>query len=1086
MPGGRMAVERRSHPLSAMTRDLLSVLIVLLPAAYAAWSGRRLLRRLEEPLFTELHFARAQRLLKVLLICFVAGSLISADRVTLKMALAVLALAVAEHGYRKQVFRETWNVIGYLGHNLRVIGLLGAWLLVAFAPTLILWSGDLAVPAAIAIGALVLAISLLYAPWVRWLLGAVSLADPDLETRFEEILARASCRRPAIWSAGPAGGFWMNALAVPSLTRPAVVLSRDLLACLGPRETTAIFAHEVAHLEKHLRGWQLIAGHLVLWALATVALAGPFLLGPSTVGAAYFAGFWPLVVVLKLALQAARSQRREFESDLRAYELCGDAPALIDALTKLHVLSRMPRRWAAGSETRMTHPSLAQRLRAIRNAAAMEAPGSPRRGANATQMAELAVVAAGDSERAAVLAADRVHWLAGLPADVELDAVKLRESAPDRRSIRYSDLADLRLIATGSRRQRLVATDRQGQTLELPVRASDVPAVQAALERVEHELPGTAPGMSQLGVDRSTRSVWVRLEALLLVILGVLPPSSGTLSLASFLVLLRPATPTLAAAGGVAVGAALLGFWGVAFGRPVGGWLDVSVDRTTVLFGGVIFLLAGAYFLALTARRVRARLAEPRWLAWGVPALLGFAAALSAAGGLLRLAYPMPAPRIHLWAQEGPAAILWLVGLAATFLTVRRPVARFTAAASLVAVAVLLALGSSWFGDRAGRDPLSGPMPALAEEQPELLKVRELELPENPMKLALSPSGRLAFSTDYPQLDPRIGRHDGFEVELEDGSFVTVDRATVVEFIDDERVVALVPDDGRTLLRILRLGAEPAVESEIDLPALETARLTLNRGGARWEVVGTVGDRSEILRFAGDLAGAWEEIHRVPLPAADDASVYLSYLNSAGHLLAVDRSYGFPGPLRGTPGLLLATLAGSSSTRISTYDATGPQRIAESSRMLSCFEPISGQVEFLCASLGEDEARLWWIDVERERLRPGGSVPDLHQLGNVANDGRLLLASYSSPVMFLDPSAGKTWRLGRQVLAEPAVAAQLGPAGEPADGSDEETPGALLSRYGAPAVALRSGLMAVAVHGRNGATALVYRQPDSEPSEVRD
>ncbi len=1056
-----------------MTRNLLSILIVVLPAAWAAWSGRRLLRRLEDPLFPELHFQRSRRFLAVYLVCFIAGAVVSAARLELKAALAIFALAVAEHGYRKRVFRETWSVFGYLGHFLRMFALFGAWFLVGLAPILIVRTVDLAVPVAVGVALLVAAYCLLYAPWVRWVLAAVPLVDPDLETRFEEILARASCRRPAIWGAGPAGGFWLNAFAVPSPFRPAVVLSRDLLTCLGPREVTAIFAHEVAHLEKHLRGWRLLAGYLVLWGFTAVALAVPFVLGPSSLAALYFSAFWPLAVVIKLAVQAARNQRWEFESDLQAYELCGDAPALIDALTKLHVLSRMPRRWAAADAARMTHPSLAQRLRAIRDAAALEAP-SP----NATQMAELAVFAAGGAGRAVVLAADRVYWLAGLPAGAELDAVALRESAPDRRSILYSNLADLRLAATGSASQRLVATDRQGQTLELPVRAVDVPAVQAALERVEGALPGTAPGMSQFAADRSTRSPWVRLLALLLVFFGIVPPSSGTLSLASFLVLLRPSRATLAAAGGIGAGAALLAFWNVAARRPA------AVNDATVLFAAVIFLLIGAWFLALAARRVRARLAEPRWLAWGVPAILAAGAGLSVAAGLLRLAYPMPAPQIHLWARGWPTAILWLVGLAATLLAVRRPAARAGAGASLVAVAALLALGSSRFGDLAGRDPLSGSMPALAVEEPELEKVRELTLPVKPQMLALSPSGRLAFSTDYPQLDPELDRLDGFQVELDGGGFVAVERATAMAFVDDERVLALVAEDSRTLLRVLRLATEPVVESEIGLPFLEGTRLTLDPAGERWEVVGTVDGASEIVRFAGDLEGAWEETARVVLPAADHAAVYLSYLSSAGRLLVIDRRYGLSGPLSGTPGLLLASLAGSPSTRITTRDDAGPRLIAESSMALSCFEPAFDQAEFLCASLEDEDARLWWIDVEHGSLRPGGWVPDFQQFGGVAAEGRLLLASYNGPLMLVDPVA-RVWRLGRQVLAEPSVAAALGPAATPpADSSEEEAPGARLSRFGVPAVALRSGLMAVAIHGRDEATVLVYRQPEVGPGEA--
>ncbi len=1064
-----------------MISNLLSVLIVLLPAAYAAWSGRRLLRRPDDPLFAELHFARAQRLMTLLLICYVAGSLVSSERITLKLLLAALTLAVAQHAYRKQVFRETWSVIGYIGHFLRLLGLYGVWLLVGVAPSCIIWAGSLALPVAIALGATVLAMSQLNAQMVRWLLAATPISDPDLEARFDEILARASCRRPAVLAGGPEGGFWMNGLAVPSPYRPAVVLSRDLLACLGPREVTAIFAHEVAHLEKHLRGWPLAAGNLILGLFTTVALVAPFMLGLSTGGAFYFVAFWPFAVIIRIALQAVRNQRWEHESDLRAFELSGDAPALIDALTKLHVLSQMPRRWAARSEATATHPSLAQRLRAIRDAAGMAAP-SPGGGADAAP--ELAVVAADGSDRAAVLAADRAYWLAGVTPGTDsaaLDATELRRSAPDCRSILYCDLADLRLVAGGSRKQRLVATDRRGQTLQLPVRPADVPAVLATLERVEQALPGTAPGISQFGADSSTRSIWVRLLALLLVLAGALPPSSGTLSLAAFLVFLRPAAGTLAAAGSIAVVAGLHGVWDFAASPPS----DAANEDGTTLLAGIIFLLTGCYLAVLALRRFRAWVEEPRWVRWGAPAVLIGAVALSLAEGLLRLVFPLPGSQVHAWARQGPAAILWLVGLAAIFFTTRRLVARLAAVGSLAVAAGLLVIGSSWFGERVDHDPLAGPAPPLAIGQLSLQKVREVRLPENPWRLALSPSGRIAYSTDYEGYDPGFGEHDGFQVELAGGGFVAVGETSDLEFVDDERVVALMPEDERTVLRILRLAAEPVTELDIVLPALEDHQLRLDPAGERWQVTGVAddgaaGESREMVRLEGDVGGVWEQTHRVALPAAGDHSAVASYLDAGGRLLTVDSEFGLRGPLEGSrAGMLLAMISGTMSTRIITHSASGRRRVAESTRMLHCFEPAFGAAGFLCAALGEEAAELWAIDAERGGFEPIGWVPDLPYIHDVANDGRVLASG--DALVFVDPAVPKLWRIDSQLLAEPAVAETLSLAGDEPDweSDEEEDWDPPLSRFGPPAVALRSGLMAVAIHGGEGAVVMVYRQPNA-------
>lgn len=370
--------------------------------------------------------------------------------------------------------------------------------------------------------------------------------------------------------------------------------------------------------------------------------------------------------------------------------------------------------------------------------------------------------------------------------------------------------------------------------------------------------------------------------------------------------------------------------------------------------------------------------------------------------------------------------------------------------------------------------------------EPTLEKVRELRLPETARKLALSPSGRLAFSADYPAYDlGSRGRRNGFEVELADGGFVSVAGAAAVEFVDDERLVALVEEEGGAVLRLLRLAAEPLAEMEVPLPALAEPRLRLESGGERWEVIGKVGDGREMLRLEGDLAGSWEEAHRLALPQeGDGAAVVLSYLNSAGRLLTVEQTYALGGALDGSyPGLLLAMLSGTSSTtRIATRDAAGSGLIAETSRMLTCFEPAFAQSPFLCATLGEVDAQLWWIDAERRRLEPIGSLPELQTFGPAAAAAgrRVLLASYGGPLVLVDPPAGRAWRIDRQILAEPAVVEVLRPPGGEMEGWHDagEDPAALLSRFGAPTVALGSGLLAVAIPAQEGSPVVVYRQPD--------
>ena len=102
-------------------------------------------------------------------------------------------------------------------------------------------------------------------------------------------------------------------------------------------------------------------------------------------------------------MSLARQQAHEAESDRRAVELCGDGLALARALTKLHALARLPRRWPLEMERTASHPSLARRIQAIEAAAGIPSPplASP-------------VVAAGRVPgRFVVLGAERIEWLEG-------------------------------------------------------------------------------------------------------------------------------------------------------------------------------------------------------------------------------------------------------------------------------------------------------------------------------------------------------------------------------------------------------------------------------------------------------------------------------------------------------------------------------------------------------------------------------------------------------------------------------------------------------------------------------------------------
>jgi len=150
--------------------------------------------------------------------------------------------------------------------------------------------------------------------------------------------------------------------------------------------------------------------------------------------AGVFAAMW---------LRARRMQAHETDADLRAIELCGDPESLIRGLIRIYEINHIPRRWSSMTEERATHPSLARRIRTIRDrmAATHTAP----------EPIERLVVASSERGRYAVLDQQRVAfaWIDESSRRSEIDTClcvvhyQQRRSRPRfarrlRRSIRTS------------------------------------------------------------------------------------------------------------------------------------------------------------------------------------------------------------------------------------------------------------------------------------------------------------------------------------------------------------------------------------------------------------------------------------------------------------------------------------------------------------------------------------------------------------------------------------------------------------------------------------------------------------------------
>jgi hypothetical protein len=219
------------------------------------------------------------------------------------------------------------------------------------------------------------------------------------------------------------GGVIANAIALPSVTRPAVLFTDTVLERLTQDEAAAICAHELAHLEYYnptrvrrlnLETSGLIVGAVVFALLPRTGLTDSLL---SSV-------VWSCVLLVALVWRVRDRQRLETESDVRAVALTGDPEALVRGLSKLYACARIPRRFDSQQEQQATHPSLARRIRAIRVAGGVPPPSL----STGTSFLGL------DSRTQVVFGDERVEW---------------REGEAAVHALSYGHLAELRLHARG-------------------------------------------------------------------------------------------------------------------------------------------------------------------------------------------------------------------------------------------------------------------------------------------------------------------------------------------------------------------------------------------------------------------------------------------------------------------------------------------------------------------------------------------------------------------------------------------------------------------------------------------------------------
>jgi Zn-dependent protease with chaperone function len=806
------------------------VVSALVPFVCAFWSSRGLLARLDDPLLPDRLLAHSRRVGTAAGVAIGAGAIFAPAYFPWVVLLSWISALAGGFRARKSVFDEAWGFLSYLDHTLRFwIGLLGSFAVVAVIPWAMSIAGSKALSVGLVLG-LVAWVWMFFGPFVfRVLVRARPFVGSEadaLSIHFSRILERASCRAPALFIAEARGGSWINAFALPEVSRPGVLFTRGFLDALSPREIAAIFAHEVAHLEHwtprkvalgRALGLLMVALPIFLWA----GPASPFLRG--------WEWMWPIAFFVAMTLKAARNRGHEAESDRRAIELCSDPDALVSALTKLHALNRISRRWDAAYESLSTHPSLAHRVRAIHAAS----------GNRGEIVAEALFRASDGSDRAVFFDSSRVHFLEGLPRDGEA----LLARSAKRRSYRYEDVHELRVQAN----HELVLKSGGGETARMAVRVEDVRAVEEVLDRVDGLL-GETP--------RAAEAPAARLWSLVVGLLGLIPSPSWVVVALAGAAFARPSFFTFLALGASGLASAA---W-----LPEPWWRSVSLA-----------LAAVAALLAAVRKRSLPRGRREALPALVVPLSLVLLSIVSAVSGLFST---LPAMHASLWARESPSAFAGLVALGAVLLSLPRVASRLAGVVALAAAFALVVLGSSAFRERFGGDLFASSGDPIPVKEAFLTPIREVRIPGHVARIALSPRGE-RFAAALVSLENEEDL--AYLVESTPGRLEPM-RALALEYLDEDRILFVDRSNGRAFLKVASVSELESAFVLHPLPLL--AGIRLESDGSTWWVSGydPVQGSQVLVRGGFDSAPAeelrfWSEDGRTPLAVSGDAALLAGY-----------------------------------------------------------------------------------------------------------------------------------------------------------------------------------------------------------------
>jgi Zn-dependent protease with chaperone function len=984
----------------------LAVALALTPAAVSWWTGRSVLARVDDPVLPELLFDRRKRLASITLAGAIGLALLFRENLLWALPLLWIALLLTSHPLRRALFGERLGRLAFLRYAIfSTLGQIGVWLVAAAAPAVAtslalgLAPNDsaLATRVAIASGLTLASIVAIWQHQYTRVFLALHRATPlgesapaSLMTRLDAILDRAApalARRPAVYRYGAPGAYVMNALAIPSRRRPAIALGDSLLATLSDDEIAAVFAHEVAHHEQfNTVRWRRARWRAVL-LIAIVAVL-PTLLVTLLPAAALLLGWCvPVALLISLGRRAAARRSAETASDLRAVALTGSADALISALTKIHVYSRVPRRWPHAIERAATHPSLARRIQALRDATnAIQRP-------EAQVAAPLTAVRSLEGAEVVAFDRDRSYWFEGVPTDAPLELHALREAASTYRAVSYGDLAELRVgVAEG---RYVEAIDHSGRTWRVAIAPNDVVPVQDALDRVDIKLGRRRPAAAAAG------AVSIRWLALALLVMLMGAGELGIALIPILVVLLRPTmSAAVAAAAAMAVARALGAL-------PVIGSADPVRQIALLLATSVAIVL-----VVQTARRVGVETAKGngRRLTREAWTVAGGLCGLALVFGLSLSPLAMERPESLLSHPIALAIATLLGGAGGAALTI--PSRWWRAGGAITTIAALggglVAGGDGWLVHRTT---------AVRWTPGHLTATGGVRIAGGGFMLTSSPDGQAFAVAQFLPAQRRQAGAARFLVGRFDspGRAPRVSTAIKIAFLDGETLVALDTAAGDSLeLRAESIAApngKPRVLWRERLPSVEDPHLLIDRSSRSWVVVGRgEGDWSFVVAH-DTLGGAHPRLNPLTRRTEGDVGEVmmepLAAFPDGGAIWSTMAGY------RSGTGMLnpiILALAWSPRWELRGTDLSGERLLADVAGIPACATELDTRGT-LCVDRSPNGSHVWRAASAKSLERIADLPPALDLLRAEGSDRVVAAERFGTGVAVLDVATRQGTRL---------------------------------------------------------------------------